>query len=271
MQHSFDISIATKYGVNVAIFLNNIAFWIQKNIANRVHEYNGTFWTYNSQPAFLEIFPYWTIQNLKTVIKDCIKNNLILIDNFNEQKYDKTSWYCLSEKGLSLFNGLKESHDKAILEKNINKINIGENQPINKLKLTDGQVGINRPIPDSNTDNKPDREHARKKPVRLFDNFKPDKDRELVLHETSLRVGISKEKIIEKFKKVMKTYKKTSNNWQSELEIFCYREKATNVYRSSPICKKEIKSTVKYWEPGNQDYDRLHGIGTIRANIDNLR
>ena len=176
MIHHFDIEIAKNYGVNVAIFLSNLEFWIRKNIANRVHFHDATFWTYNSQPAFLELFPYWSIQTLKTIISTCSEEGLIHKGNYNEKKYDKTNWYALTEKGLMLFNGLKDVHDKAVIEKNSNKINISGNQPMDQLKSTDGSVEINRPIPDCFTDLKPDKnksfyvDQKKNKPV---DNSKP--------------------------------------------------------------------------------------------------
>ena len=144
MNHCFDILIAEKYGVNIAIFLNNIAFWIQKNQANQRHYYDGRYWTYNSQPAFLQLFPYWTIQNLKTVISNAKKLGLIVQGNYNEKSYDKTSWYALTELGLSLFPALNNQKQPETL------INT------HRLELTDPSVRINRPIPDINADIKKD-------------------------------------------------------------------------------------------------------------------
>jgi hypothetical protein len=103
MQHHFDIEIANKYGVNVAIFLNNLAFWIHKNIANKKHEYDGSYWTYNSVEAYTLLFPYWTYKQLRKIIKDCVENGLILEGNYNKSPYDRTKWYALSDLGLSLF------------------------------------------------------------------------------------------------------------------------------------------------------------------------
>lgn len=34
MKHLFDVDIAIKYGVNVAILLENMNYWIKKNEAN---------------------------------------------------------------------------------------------------------------------------------------------------------------------------------------------------------------------------------------------
>ena len=58
MEHSFDIEIATKFGLIEAILLNNIWWWVEKNKANGNNYYDGNYWTYNSTKAFAELFPY---------------------------------------------------------------------------------------------------------------------------------------------------------------------------------------------------------------------
>jgi len=131
MHHSFDIQIAQKFGVDIAIFLNHIAFWVDKNAANERHYHDGTYWSYNSQKALEHIFPYWSRQNLRTVIKNCMANGLLITGNYNETKYDRTTWYALTELGLSLFPTL------------------GWNQPIEKLEPTSSLVRTNQPIPDT--------------------------------------------------------------------------------------------------------------------------
>ena len=65
MTHQFDTDLAKEYGVDIAIVVNNIAFWLQKNKANKKHIYDGKVWTYNTTKAFTELFPYWT-DNQKT-------------------------------------------------------------------------------------------------------------------------------------------------------------------------------------------------------------
>ncbi len=223
MQHFFDISIAKKYDVNVAIFLNNLAFWIKNNVANRTNFHDDNFWTFNSQPALLIHFPYWSQQTLKTTIKHCIENDLIIIGNFNKKKYDKTSWYALTEKGLSLYNCLKDELIIARNEKNSNKINIGENQPMHRLKSTDGQVKINRPIPDNNPDIKTHIKEStvRKKLEPLSDDFKPDAEAENLAKERGLDIT----KILFKFRHHAKSQGWKRENWQSALLKWIVDEK----------------------------------------------
>lgn len=102
MQHSFDISIAQKYGVNVAIFLNNMVFWIQKNQANKRHFHDGRYWTYNSSRALAEIFPYWSTDQIDRLIKKCKEMGLLLTGNYNSTSYNRTNWYALTDSSLEM-------------------------------------------------------------------------------------------------------------------------------------------------------------------------
>ena len=102
--HSFDVNIAIKFGVPVAIVLNHIAFWIQKNRANDKHHYDGRYWTYNSIKAFQEIFPYWTFKQMRVVLDKLKETGLIVTGNYNQKGYDQTQWYGLSDEGLKLYN-----------------------------------------------------------------------------------------------------------------------------------------------------------------------
>lgn len=145
MEHHFSIEIAKKYGVNEAIFLNHMAFWIQKNLSNNKHLYEGRYWTYNTQNALLNIFPYWTRQNLRTVTKSCVDQELVITGNFNSISYDRTLWYGLTNLGLSLFSCFNIIHT------------LGENQPIENAIPTIDTVRINPPIPYNNPYNKTDK------------------------------------------------------------------------------------------------------------------
>lgn len=99
MEHSFDIDIAKEYGVNCAILLKYIWFWIEKNKANGKHEYEGKFWTYNSVKAFEELFPYMSGKAIRTALQKLEDDGLIETGQFNEKSYDRTKWYCITPKG----------------------------------------------------------------------------------------------------------------------------------------------------------------------------
>ena len=102
MKHIFDVEIAKEYGVNAAIILENINFWIQKNEANEVNFFDGNYWTYNSVRAMEMLFPYMTTKQIRNAIDVLVDAGLVVIGNYNENPMNRTKWYALTEKGKSI-------------------------------------------------------------------------------------------------------------------------------------------------------------------------
>lgn len=152
MDHHFNIEVAKEHGVDVAIFLHNIAFWTLKNVANKSHLKDGRYWIYNTQEAWTILFPYWSRQNIRTIINKCIEKDLIITGNYNEKNYDKTTWYSLSDKCLFMFPTLKAAIEVKTLGWNQPRVVDNFEKPW--LESTNGLVGINQPIPDNKPDNK---------------------------------------------------------------------------------------------------------------------
>lgn len=112
MNHSFDIDIAKKYGVEAAIIIENLKFWIDKNRANNKHFYEGQYWTYNSAKAFSELFPYWSEFQISRILKKLEKDEVLLTGNFNQSSYDRTKWYSLNRK--IHFTELQNGNDEIV-------------------------------------------------------------------------------------------------------------------------------------------------------------
>lgn len=134
MEHHFNIKIAKIYGVEGAILLHNINFWIEKNEANNRHFYDGKFWTYSSIEAFTKLFPYWSKRQIERIVNNLIKQGALIKGNYNAIAYDRTAWYALTETVKSIYaNG----------EMELTKQGNGFTQTVS-------------PIPDSNKDNNTD-------------------------------------------------------------------------------------------------------------------
>lgn len=112
MQHSFDVMIAQKYGVQPAIILNHLYWWVEKNKANKVHFYDGYYWTYNSKSAFAEIFPYMNARQIDYALKKLIDNGLVITGNYNKSAYDRTLWYAITKMGYSILQNCKMEETK---------------------------------------------------------------------------------------------------------------------------------------------------------------
>lgn len=103
-KHILDIGVAQLVGTNAALILENISYWCEHNAANNANLHDGHYWTYNSTKAFGELFPYMTVNVIRTALKKLKDNGLILTGNFNKSAYDRTTWYTLTEKAEAMLD-----------------------------------------------------------------------------------------------------------------------------------------------------------------------
>ena len=99
--HYFDTELAEKYGMVEATILNHLQYWIQN-----YHE--GRYWTFHSIQAFCKQFPYLTAKKIRNAIKKLENAKVLIKGNFNKVKYDRTTWYALTDLGLRLFSKKEE-------------------------------------------------------------------------------------------------------------------------------------------------------------------
>lgn len=152
MEHHFRVEDAIKYGVEKAVILYNLRFWLTKNKANRTHieEKEGVqyYWTYNSARAFKELFPYLSEDTIQRRLKDLETEGVIISSIFNKKKYDRTKWYSTPEFAVldsaELRDGLRETaepipdintdikHNNNFLKK-IDSLEYSEEEPIDDI------------------------------------------------------------------------------------------------------------------------------------------
>ena len=101
--HSFNTKIAKKLGMVEAVLLHNIQFWIEKSKANNKHFYKGKYWTYSSAKEFSDFFKYLSQQQITRALKRLVDDGWLIKDNFNTDKFNRTSWYSLSDKFINEF------------------------------------------------------------------------------------------------------------------------------------------------------------------------
>lgn len=107
MTHSFDVEIAVKYGIECAVLLSHINYWCLKNEANGKHLHNGKYWVYNSKKAFAKLFPYMSERQIDYALTKLKKENLILTDNFNYSKMNRTIWYTVTDFAKCILQNCK--------------------------------------------------------------------------------------------------------------------------------------------------------------------
>lgn len=91
--HSFKVEDAKKYGVDKAVLLYNIKFWLLRNKANKTNFHAGYYWTYNSAEAFSELFPYLSKKKIHRLLVELEECGELISGRFSENKLDRTKWY----------------------------------------------------------------------------------------------------------------------------------------------------------------------------------
>ena len=92
-------SLAVKIGLNEAIILQQIHYWLQRS--NNVRD--GYRWVYNSYPEWYKQMPIWKSETtMRTAFKNLEKQGLLITANYNKAKFDKTKWYRINYEKLSL-------------------------------------------------------------------------------------------------------------------------------------------------------------------------
>lgn len=146
MIHSFTTEIALEIGVNEAIVLNHLYYWVHHNKTNNINFYEGRYWTYNSIGAFTRQFPFFTQAQIRRILNKLKDNGIIDTGNFNKNNYDRTIWYTLTQKGLCL---LGDDEGKGWLECSNNFIedkSKNDDDAIDEVSQSDTSICQNRKV-----------------------------------------------------------------------------------------------------------------------------
>ena len=137
--HSVDVELAKKVGFDEANMLGFVAYWVKNNRDNNRNFYDGRYWTYNSAQALTEQFPYWTRRQISGLLEKLEKMGAIVKGNYNKNKFDRSSWYALTDKFMYLIGAEMDETNTEIhftnteMDETNTEIIIGNNyKPIDK-------------------------------------------------------------------------------------------------------------------------------------------
>ena len=102
MNFHFDGAVAEMYGVDGAVFISRLQFWIEKNAANDRHYHEGRYWTYNSLRAMEKLFPFWSRRQIERIVKNLKDKGVLLTANYARDSHDRTLFYALDESKLPI-------------------------------------------------------------------------------------------------------------------------------------------------------------------------
>lgn len=147
-----DKELAVVLGLNEALILQQVHYWIEINKKNNRNFHEGRYWTYNTIDEWHEEFPFWSNSTIKRTFKRLRDMNLIIVDNFNVYQMDRTLWYTINYEELEKMIKDEENNSAtdATLDKNDAMIGSkGDDNDIQNEPME--RTNMNSPLPEITT------------------------------------------------------------------------------------------------------------------------
>lgn len=116
LNHQFSVDVAKEVGINSAIIMNHIVFWVDHNKSTGRAYNEGKFWTYATMKAIKSHFPYLTTKQVRTALDRLKEAGYLEVGNFNKSPYDRTAWYTLTPKASITYGLFVERTDEVLEE-----------------------------------------------------------------------------------------------------------------------------------------------------------
>lgn len=99
-----DKQLAKLIGLNEAMVLQQIHYWIEINKKVRNNYREDKYWTYNTIQEWQNEFPFWSYDTVKRTLAKLRKQGILITGNFNKLKIDRTIWYTINYDVLEKLN-----------------------------------------------------------------------------------------------------------------------------------------------------------------------
>lgn len=99
-----DPELATEIGLNESVVLMQLEYLI----AVCANERDGKLWTYQSvRDLQSRCFPFWSLMTINRAINSLVERSLLLVENYNSYKFDRTRWFALNPEGINKLRSVK--------------------------------------------------------------------------------------------------------------------------------------------------------------------
>ena len=103
--------LACLIGLNEAIALQQLHYWIEKNKTAGVNFRDGRVWTFSTIQEYRDRdFPFWSFNTVRRTITSLANMDFLIKGNYNRMKIDKTIWCAIDYNALE--NWIAKNADK---------------------------------------------------------------------------------------------------------------------------------------------------------------
>ena len=97
-------------GLNEAIVIQQIHYWLEINRKVNNNFYDDRTWTYNTYEDWQkENFDFWSVSTLKRIFKSLFDKKILIKGNYNSKKYDRKLWVTIN---YDILDFLLEEYNK---------------------------------------------------------------------------------------------------------------------------------------------------------------
>jgi len=239
--HSFNPFIAEKYGINEAIFIQNMIFWTRTNSAKDNNHHEERYWCFGTPDYFSKYFPYFKTRLIKDIINSCLKLGLLIKGNFNKKGYDRTNWFSLSDKmliELNLDRTCLQPWPGLIVRKTSNALD--EKRPMDRTENV-------QPIPDTKPDTKPLKDTTTSS-SSFFEHYQDQEKEKLDF----AHIEFTKQQMAEKFRR---------ESLGDEQCLGVYKDR----FRGLNVTLEELyEECVDYWSQTDQQVYKARFLGHLK-------
>ena len=164
-----DRELATVIGLNEAIILQQMQYWIKKS----THEIDNKTWIYNSVSQWKEQFSFWSESTINRTIRNLEEKGLLFTGNYNRDRRDRTKWYSINYLQLdSIMKNAFSQNDECNLSNCDNASS--QDDPIQDVNLTKPLPKITtKTTTEITTDIVADKPQKKKRACQIPDDFEP--------------------------------------------------------------------------------------------------
>jgi hypothetical protein len=99
---SFIVEHAMEFGLPEAIMIHYFESWITSNRSRRINFHDGRTWSYNTAQALTEDFPFWSVPQIRRVLRSLLDQGILIRGNYNTRGGDQTLWYAFRDEARFL-------------------------------------------------------------------------------------------------------------------------------------------------------------------------
>jgi hypothetical protein len=144
--------LAVLIGLNESIVIQQLHYWIQKNLDKQDHIKDGRVWCWNTYEEWrVNNFPWWSDATIKRAFQSLVEIGIVIKDRHNKRSFDRTGWYTIDYDALAQYVSNRVGQNDLIEQINPDD-RAGQNDPLQGGKVTSSSGQNDGTIPETTTE-----------------------------------------------------------------------------------------------------------------------